>query len=697
VRRQTSARRFRDRFAALALAALLVAGLFTAALASAAPAGAPAAPGKPPILILDGGLGDRRVYAAYWLGAEQDVATNGSLRLETNAAPRWWSGAGAPDTYVLSASEPSGSPAAAPIGPRDIAWALDVLASRHPAGRSVIVAQGAMGLSARQYLEDLGDPKESARADVVGLVELGTPNRGLTLLGKYPSLDIWPPYAAAAGFSADDLRPGSTLLTSLDSGHLPGVLKTFVVSGDAVDLAGYKTDGVAVTDDGTLAEGVAAGPVDYKTVKASLTEAWPLVNTWHPETRSGGAPIAEQVSDDAVTNLGLMHGYAASPETMQAVKTYYSAWFSGKIPTTHVSSRLVLDLSGSMDQQFGSGSKLDAAKSAADDFADSVVARQGLGSAVPEDLGLITFNDNARVAVAGTSDIASVKSAIPTLRAGGHTDLGAGLDTAVRSFATSPKPADKVVVLLSDGRQTVGLNNSGILRGPVADAKKLGVRIDTIAMGSDTHADIGFLKQIATASGGSFHQSRDQFELRRDFLRARYSSLGTMTVDADVSLPLSKPVDLGIAPADTRLLEIGVLPDGKAATWQVYRDGKPVAASAVKSTTSGDGFVTLSIESPAAGVYTLSPSDPRARGRVHVFAVMQADAFVVHGVGSTMHDDSLLLLIGAGVVLALSLVLTVGLGVMGRRRAASGPIAGEPVEATSPLQPEPRNLGQDGE
>jgi hypothetical protein len=467
-------------------------------------------------------------------------------------------------------------------------------------------------------------------------------------------------------------------------------VKALVIAGVPVSLAGVETDGVLARQDSRLATGVAASAIDYVPIKAGASESFSLAKSWFPMTKKGGATV-NRVDDDAVTKLSLARGYSTSPDVQAAVRTFYSAWFSKTIPTTHISTRLLLDVSGSMRQPFSGGTKLDAACAAAADFADSLGARKLSPGAVPEDIGLIAFNTNTRTFVRPGKDSSAVREAVKLLSASDMTDVGKALTAGVDSLASAPQASDKVLVFLSDGLNSVGMKEREILAGPVAVAAKRGIRIETIAMGTVAQSDTGFLKQVASATGGSFHQARDRFELRRDFLRARYSSLGTMTVDVDVALPAAKPVELGRLVTGTRMLEVGVLPDSASATWQLLRDGASVPASETKVATSPDGVVSMIVASPKPGQYSLKMVGANGSKKAHAFAVVQADAFRQTGTGGPEDNTAMLLIIVLAVLGVAGVAVTIFLSLAGKRNRDTG---GPPREATvSQLPPS----GKDGE
>ena len=656
-------------FVAVAFLVLMVWG--AAAVAAAAPAGPPAAPDKVPVLIVDSGIGDVTYLSSHWLGQPTDVSAQGAVRLLTSPSPAWWHGVGGPDTYVLTASDASGSVAAAPVGVGEIAWALDRIAERHPSGRTVLVASGAAGLQARAYLEDLGTVKQSERADAVGVVLIGTPNGGTELAKQYPMLDLWAPVASSVGLKPDDLMPDSGFISALNAGRFPVVVHSLVVEGTAVELAGMNTDGISVLESSALATAVATGPSNTTRFRATASEAWPLGKSWQVATPDGGASTVP-VDAKQVALLQTVPSYLLNPDVASAIKRYYQVNFSTGAPTTHLSTRLVMDISGSMADKFGAGTKLDASKRAASDFTKALAARTAMSGAIPEDLGLITFNESGQVAAAPGSSPSTVLGAIAELSSAHHTNIGSAIETAVRSFDTSPRGADRFVVLLSDGIETVGLDSSAIMNGPVADAIKNRVHISTIRLGggSGAEADTPFLRSIAEKTGGTFYKANDVFELRRDFLRARYSSLGTLFIDTQADPAKSAEVSLGRLDDTTELLEVGVLADAGAPTWTLMRDGAAIPADQLTLNTSADGVTSLALAKPQPGVYSLKLADKSSATKVNVFAVKQVNAFVLRTTTANPDNTATLLLIGVGVLGGVAVVSTVALGATSKRRRA---------------------------
>ena len=173
---------------------------------------------------------------------------------------------------------------------------------------------------------------------------------------------------------------------------------------------------------------------------------------------------------------------------------------------------LALDLSGSMekidfDLDGKPAKRIDVVKRASSAF---VRSRGG------DRIGLVIFAEKAYFAAAPTFDVEAVARAIEESVigiSGKSTAISDGLGLALKRLADS-KAASRVVILLSDG-----VNNGGSVRpsDAAALAKKLGVRVHTIAMGKrdletdKTDPDVvdtAALRLIATASGGTAFRVR---------------------------------------------------------------------------------------------------------------------------------------------------------------------------------------------
>jgi Ca-activated chloride channel family protein len=147
------------------------------------------------------------------------------------------------------------------------------------------------------------------------------------------------------------------------------------------------------------------------------------------------------------------------------------------VKVEQASVMLVTDRSGSMRSEDLKPSRMEAVKAAAGEFLDQV----------PDDLrvGALAFNQKTRLLASPTTDRDRVRRQIGTLTGAGSTATGDALNAALAILRPQGEDGPRTpaaVVLLSDGENVRGAD-------PIAVAKKagkLGVRVFTIALGTDT-------------------------------------------------------------------------------------------------------------------------------------------------------------------------------------------------------------------
>jgi Ca-activated chloride channel family protein len=213
-----------------------------------------------------------------------------------------------------------------------------------------------------------------------------------------------------------------------------------------------------------------------------------------------------------------------------------------RVPRDRATVMLDLDVSLSMEATDVLPSRLQAAKKAAEEFADLLPKRVNLG--------LESFAGSANVLVPPTYDREPFKKAVSTLHLANRTAIGeavfASLD-AIRTFsatATAPgeKPPPARIVLLSDGGNTWGRS----VDSAIAAARAAHVQVSTIAFGTPTGtvtydgqtlpvpADRATLSHIAGETGGSFHTAASVQELEAVY-KDIGSQIGYATEHRDIS------------------------------------------------------------------------------------------------------------------------------------------------------------------
>jgi Ca-activated chloride channel family protein len=219
-------------------------------------------------------------------------------------------------------------------------------------------------------------------------------------------------------------------------------------------------------------------------------------------------------------------------------------------PRQQATVMLTIDRSGSMQATDVQPSRLKAAQASAKRFVNRLPRQFRIG--------LIAFNNIPQVLVPPTTDRSLLNGTIDGLQPKGGTAIGSGIDTALNALrpilkqprAAAPsgrKGPPAVVVLQSDGYSTTGPD-------PLASAqqaKKLGVPINTVALGTDAATvtltdrlgitqtvrvppDRPTLQRIAKTTGGQFFDAQDQERLGNVY-KSLGSSIGYVKVKRDVT------------------------------------------------------------------------------------------------------------------------------------------------------------------
>jgi len=196
-----------------------------------------------------------------------------------------------------------------------------------------------------------------------------------------------------------------------------------------------------------------------------------------------------------------------------------------RTPKERATIMLVLDTSASMAATDVDPSRMSAAQESAKQFAASLPP--GL------QVGLVTFDRYARLALPPTTDRGALTTAINAMRLGPGTGTGAGIELALEAIDGVPPTDDgtkapAAVVLMSDGTPTAGtgdLTPEESVKVAVDRAVESGVPITTIAFGTEDGTvevqgetipvpfDPEAMRAIAEASGGSTFTAESADEL----------------------------------------------------------------------------------------------------------------------------------------------------------------------------------------
>ena len=192
---------------------------------------------------------------------------------------------------------------------------------------------------------------------------------------------------------------------------------------------------------------------------------------------------------------------------------------SGQTPRVLSSLLLLIDTSGSMDDEIGSGSteiKMEAAKAAAIAAVDRALVNRATEVAV------LGFSGECQNPVSEhldfTSDLNRLSRFINGLQPGGGTPMAEAVLVANRFMQANGSPGadSQMIVLLADGD-----NDCGDVAQAMAELQAAGIvfRHETVGFGivptSDAARD---LRDIATSSGGQYHHAASATQLADVFM-----------------------------------------------------------------------------------------------------------------------------------------------------------------------------------
>lgn len=219
-----------------------------------------------------------------------------------------------------------------------------------------------------------------------------------------------------------------------------------------------------------------------------------------------------------------------------------------RVPRERATIILAIDVSLSMQATDVAPSRLEAAQSAAKQFADELPAGVNVG--------IVAFAQSGNLLVPPTTDRAAVNRAVDNLTLGPYTAIGEAIFASLAALQQAPPDPDDptklppaAVVVLSDGETTFGRPNEMAAE----EAKAEGVPVSTIAFGTDdgfivvdgqtAHVPVSKpdLEEIASITGGQAYEAAtlDEltdvykdigtsvgYELVPDEISARWSGLG---------------------------------------------------------------------------------------------------------------------------------------------------------------------------
>ena len=202
--------------------------------------------------------------------------------------------------------------------------------------------------------------------------------------------------------------------------------------------------------------------------------------------------------------------------------------------TRNVDMVIVLDRSGSMK-----GRKIEDARRAVLALLSSLSAQ--------DRFALITYSDGVHIA-SGLSNVTAATrdgmvSAVSTIRAGGGTNLGAGLQAGIDILLASNHHLNAAkVILISDGLANKGLTDVKALSDIAAVAVEKEFAVSTVGVGIDFNEHL--MTAIADRGTGSYYYLENPAAFADVFQKEFYNTQSAAVTGVKVQLPLNSGITL---------------------------------------------------------------------------------------------------------------------------------------------------------
>jgi VWFA-related protein len=184
---------------------------------------------------------------------------------------------------------------------------------------------------------------------------------------------------------------------------------------------------------------------------------------------------------------------------------------------------LLVDVSGSM-----AGEPMNQSKAAIQQFIDSLDAQ--------DHVALMSFANNVQMLQDFTTDRDALTNAVTRLVPVGETALYDGVIQAADHMAAAPA-GRKLIVLLSDGSATIGVNKRS---ASIQATQAAGVGV--VAFGFGTGIDRKYLGDLATASGGRFLEAATPSAIKQAYADLASAIRSQYTLHLDVPRSIDRTV-----------------------------------------------------------------------------------------------------------------------------------------------------------
>ncbi|MGD8613025.1 MAG: VWA domain-containing protein, partial [Desulfobacterales bacterium] len=265
---------------------------------------------------------------------------------------------------------------------------------------------------------------------------------------------------------------------------------------------------------------------------------------------------------------------------------------------------VVLDRSGSMK-----GHKINAARQAVSNLISRLTAR--------DRFALITYSDGVRFVSNLKPTSAAHRQHLATLisgvRAGGGTNLGAGLQAGIDSlqYATENGNARKLV-LISDGLANKGITDAARLGAMAGNAVEKEFAVSTVGVGNDFNEQL--MTAIADHGAGNYYYLENPIAFSEVFQKEFFYTRSTVASNVSILFPQGKGI---------YLIDAAGYPITRKESYAVFYPGD------LRSGQTRQLFLTLQVPTESTASFDIAPIKVRYRFNGRSLETVLADPLTI--------------------------------------------------------------------
>ena len=219
-------------------------------------------------------------------------------------------------------------------------------------------------------------------------------------------------------------------------------------------------------------------------------------------------------------------------------------------------------------------------------------------------IGVVSFDGNGKLELPLTSDREKVSFALRQLERSGSTNIGAGINVALKELEANGRPgASRIIMLFTDGQSNRKKAHVAAMKAHARDAV-----IQTLLLG-DNRTGSEILDEISWVTGGSLTRVDDPSKLPEAFLNLKTTGVDTVTLSVNGSEPIPAKLaggtfigELPLVPGENRIVATATAIDGQTRESAVTVTMRDASCGAIEVAAVKEGRPVVSLSDKAVEI-----------------------------------------------------------------------------------------------